>query len=58
MLLRQEIGMVHIRDKAYEAYEKKDNEIMRPYLDDETVYFYREKIKYYYNYDILDGLFS
>lgn len=51
-------GSYIVREKAYETYEKKDNEIMRPYLDDETVYFYREKIKYYYDYDILDGLFN
>ena len=49
-------GSYIVRDKAYEAYEKKDNTIIKPYLNDYTVVFYQEEIKYYYDYDILEGL--
>lgn len=45
-----------VRDKAMEAYQKKDNSVMEPYLSDYTVYFYQQKILNLYNYDILEGL--
>ena len=41
-----------IKTKAYKAYRDKDKSIMEPYLDSIVTTFYKEKIQYYYHYDI------
>lgn len=45
-----------IESKSYEAYMETNNEIVREYLSNPTLKFYKEKILYYYNYDILEGI--
>jgi hypothetical protein len=41
-----------IKTNAYKAYQDKDKTIMEPYLDNIITTFYKEKIQYYYHYDI------
>lgn len=46
----------YIEKKAYEAYYKKDNNIIRKELSHNELYFYRNKILKENGYDIFDGI--
>lgn len=45
-----------VKENAYKAYEEKNNELIKPYLKNYAINFYREKIKLEHDYDIFEGV--
>jgi hypothetical protein len=45
-----------IKKIAYKSYKEEKKDILKPYLLNETTRFYKNKILYYYGYDIAPEL--
>lgn len=45
-----------VKNVAYSAYRNKNSNLLKPYLNNESTNFYRDKILKYHNYDIYENL--